>query len=190
MARVRSLVGWSRDLHDVVEGLPRGTYTAARTLSRDLLREAKATAPKHTGALRRSLSTVARRTGKGGAEVALTSDDPAAGIQETGGPIRMRRRKMTVPIGVERMYWDAPGTRREPREIHGLFKLRAKNGKEYLVTRVGRQIILRFALRESVYMPPQMWASLIVLRIANTTPHHVEAVVSQRLFATSRSRQQ
>lgn len=184
MPRIASIAGWATDIHDSTRELPRGTFTAARSLARVLKRVAKEMAPRHTGALVRSIRVVTRQRA-GQVDVALTSSDPAAGTQETGGLIRMGSRLMTVPIGVERAYWDATGTRREARDIPGLFKITAKNGRQYLVTRQGRTLILRFALRESVLMPAQYWASNAVREASRGLDKRASAMVVDTLLSSS-----
>ncbi|MDX5317924.1 MAG: hypothetical protein LPK38_00980 [Actinomycetes bacterium] len=107
-------------------------------------------------------------------------------MQESGGILVATRRKMTVPIGSERAYWDATGTRREPRQIAGLFKIRAADGREYLVTRSGRNLVLRFALRERVYQAGQGWATEAVTKAAPKMEPGIAAVVEHDLLATDR----
>jgi hypothetical protein len=136
----------------------------------------------------RSLQLVVREGARGVIEVAITSDDPAAGIQETGGVIRMGSRLMTVPIGVEARYWKESKRRREPREIPGLFKIRARNGREFLVTRQGRDLILRFALREQVRMPAQQWLSKALVSLGDVVDQRAAPVYSSQLLATSKYR--
>jgi hypothetical protein len=182
--RIDDLEEWGEDVKARIRTLPQPLQAAARESTRMLLAMGLRHAPRHTGALRRSLRVWARATPGGGVQLALYSDDPAAGIQETGGVLRASGgRLMTVPIGEEREHWDRTGTRREAKTIAGLFWIRAKTGQEYLVTRRGRGLVLRFALRSAVKMPAQRWASKAV---AAAVPHmaaRVEARMTSHLLA-------
>ncbi len=185
--RVDDLAAWARRKSWTYEHLGDDVREGVRDGIPILLREGIRWAPKHTGALKRSLKVYDRKAPTGGVELALQSDDPAAGMQEDGGILLAHRRKMTVPIGVERAYWDASGTRREARSIAGLFKIRARNGREYLVTRSGRDLVLRFALRTRVRQEGQGWASKAVRKAAPHLPPLVGASIARALLKTDRA---
>lgn len=161
----------------VAEGVSRGVYA--------LLSQAIRHAPKHTGALKRSIRVLDRKKGDG-AELAIHSEDPAAGMQESGGRLRGRP-LMTVPIGRERAFWDATGTRREPREHAGLFRIRARDGRQYLVTREGRRLVLRYALRRTVWQDGQGWATAATEAARPELLSGIEASVVDALLATDRT---
>jgi len=184
--RVTDLEQWARRKSSAYARMGQTVADGARRGIYALLREGIRHAPKHTGALRRSLRVNDRSTERG-VELALQSDDPAAGMQESGGTLLARRRLMTVPIGAERAHWDSSGTRREPRSIPGLFRIRAKNGREYLVTRQGRDLILRFALRRRVRQEGQGWATAAVRAAAPQLEPGIEASVQDALLATDRA---
>lgn len=182
---IDDLPRWTYQLKEATEGIKRSVANAVKADARTLLSYGLRYAPKHTGALRRSLRVMARRVTPEVVQLALQSDDPAAGVQETGGIIRARGNRMTVPIGSERAYWDRSGTRREPSQIAGLFKIRAKNGREYLVTRNGRELVLRFALRETVRMPAQRWATKAIDAALPSLSTHTLARMERDLLATT-----
>jgi len=161
----------------VSDGMRDGVYR--------LLAEGIKHAPKHTAALRRSLRVLDRQSGNR-VELALHSEDPAAGMQESGGTLQYRRHLMTVPIGIERAMWDATGTRREARSIPGLFRIRARDGRSYLVTRSGRRLVLRFALRRRVYQEGQGWATRATEAAAPAVEGAAFATVQHELLKTDR----
>lgn len=180
--RIVDLEAWTLERRRAVEGLPKATAQAAKRFGPHLLAAGLRNAPRHTGALRRSLRVAFRRTPKG-MDVALTSDDPAALIQETGGTIRASsRRDMTVPIGQERAMWDATGTRRRARDVAGLFKIRARNGRVYLATREGGSLVLRFQLRKQVRQDGQGWASQATAESRKHMEPQIRAVFVSRLL--------
>ena len=179
---VTDLGRWTKDLRDRVRTLPKAQRAEALDTARRLLASGLRHAPRHTGALRRSLRTVVRIRGTT-TEAALWSDDPAAGDQDRGGTITASGRPMTVPIGEERARWDASGTRREASEVQGLFGIVAKNGKHYLVTKENGRLILRFALRWSVYQRGTGWARKATREAARGVEPGVRARYIQSLLA-------
>lgn len=185
--QVDDLAAWARRKSDAYAKLGKPVADGVRRGAFVMLQEGIRHAPKHTGALRRSLRVLDRRRGDGSVELALQSADPAAGMQEDGGILLANRRPMTVPIGAERAYWDSSGTRREPRSIPGLFRIRARDGREYLVTRTGRQLVLRFALRRRVRQEGQGWATAAALAAAPRLDQGIEVEVQDYLLATDRA---
>lgn len=183
--RTTDLQAWARRKSRAFQAMGGTIARAVKDGIPVLLAEGLKHAPRHTGALRRSLRVYSRESG-GAVELALHSDDPAAGMQESGGILMARRHPMTVPIGSERAYWDASGTRREPRQIAGLFRIRARNGREYLATRTGRQLVLRFALRHAVRQEGQGWATAAVRAATPQLDPRIRARVVHDLLATDR----
>jgi len=186
MKRVQTddLAAWARRHSTAYARLGDDIAAGARRSIPALLRAAISEAPKHTGALRRSLSIRDRRVGDK-VELAIHSDDPAAGMQQDGGLLRGRP-LMSVPIGVERRYWDSTGTRREARQIPGLFEIRARDGRRFLATRVGRQLVLRFARRRYVRQDGQGWATRAVEAAGPDLTSSVRASIVRSMLATDR----
>lgn len=184
--KVKDLNKWARRHSFDYQNMGDTVREGVRDGIPELIRAGLKYAPKHTGALRRSLKVFDRKRA-GGVELALQSNDPAAGMQESGGILLARQNLMTVPIGVERAYWDASGTRREPKQIAGLFRITARNGRQYLVTRTGRDLVLRFALRHRVKQEGQGWATKAVEEASQSLPSRVQAKVVDQLLATDRA---
>lgn len=126
----------------------------------DLERHARRNVRRRTGALARSLEADVRVSG-GMVKARLTSDHPAARIQDEGGRVRARGRRLAVPIGSVRVH---------PRSVPGLFLMRARSGKRFLATKQGGAIRLWFRLMDEVQIRGNQYAQRALAAVDAQVP--------------------
>jgi hypothetical protein len=107
------------------------------------VRVARSKAPILNGKLRASIHRIVEGEKVGEMSLSIRSDHPGAGPQEEGGIIRSRGRDMTVPIG----HRIQGGPRHDP---YKLFRIRARDGRVFLATRLARKLVLRWILVRQV----------------------------------------
>ncbi len=167
----RDLENWAPQLSCDLLQVPADVRAEMHDKARDLERHAKRRARRRSGALIRSLEGTVRVRG-GVVEAALQSDHPAARIQDVGGRVRARGRRMPVPIGNVRI---------SPRSVSGLFLLRAKNGKRLLATRTRGSLRLWFRLMDEVRVPGNRYATKALRKVGRQVPDAVRARIHERV---------
>lgn len=131
---------------DLPKGIGKGLLRAAEYTVGEIRKQVIKTFDPHTGALARSYKAQLLRSGKTVVAGAL-SDLVYAGIQDRGGTIHAKGKKLAVPVGAGRTLPVGTG----PRDVPGLVLVKSRRGNALLakVRRDGK-LDVYFVLKDSV----------------------------------------
>jgi hypothetical protein len=156
---------WAPKTAAEIGALPSALRRKLNELATDAEVHAKNLAPVRSGALRRSIRGQLR-----GLSISLSVGVPYGQLQEEGGVVRGRP-WLTVPLS------EAVRRSGRARDDSSLFPIRLRDGRLFLVAKVGDRIDFRWRLVRAVRIKPQPFMRPALERLVRVLPAEFASVL-------------